>query len=223
MNHRLCDLGALSALPELRLLGLDQCRDVSLDGLRVLALETLYLYRLGGVDLRPLADLAGLRHLGLDLIPEQRSVAELPVGGDLTGFGLYQKAVGLSLDGLARWPNLSWLTVSGAEQASELARMPAPPPLTVLQLLGHPALDLSGLVRHQGLKEIFLGACELTGGVEPLRELPEPACLNMADCLPVVDIGPLAGLPGLRVVVSGSNRLTGTEGFPPERLVAHGS
>ncbi|WP_405532003.1 NACHT domain-containing protein [Streptomyces avidinii] len=223
MNHRLSDLGTLSALPELRLLGLDQCRNVSLEGLRVLTLETLYLYRLEGLDMRPLADLIGLRHLGLDLLPEQRSVAELPVGGDLTGFGLYQKTVGLNLDGLARWPNLSWLTVSGAEQASQLARMPVPPPLTVLQLLAQPALDLGSLVLHQGLKEIYLGSCELTGGVEPLRELPELACLNLTDCLPVVDIRPLAGLPGLRVVVSGSTRLTGTEGFPPERLAAYNS
>ncbi|MFF3088907.1 NACHT domain-containing protein [Streptomyces nojiriensis] len=222
LNHRLSDLGALSALPGLRLLGLDQCRDVSLSGLRVPALETLYLYRLDAVDLRPLADMAGLRHLGLDLLPEQRSIAELPVGGDLTGFGLYQKAVGLNLDGLARWPNLSWLTVSGAGQASQLANMPAPPPLTFLQLLAQPALDLGSLVPHQGLKEIYLGSCELTGGVEPLRELPELACLNLNDCAPVVDIGPLAGLPGLRVVVSGSTRLTGTEGFPPERLTTYG-
>ncbi|KJY22503.1 MULTISPECIES: NACHT domain-containing NTPase [Streptomyces] len=221
LNHRLADLGALSPLADLRLVGLDQCRDVRLDGLRGLSLETVYLYRLDGVDLRPLADLGGLRHLGLDLRPGARSVADLAVGGALTGFGLYRQAAELSLDGLERWPDLCWLTVSGAEQARELADMPVPPPLTDLQLLAQPELDPRSLVKHQGLKELYLGSCELVGSVEPLRELPDLEHLNLSDCLPVIDIGPLADLSGLRVVASGSTRLTGTEGFPPERLTMY--
>ncbi|MEU9299265.1 NACHT domain-containing protein [Streptomyces sp. NPDC048269] len=221
LNHRLSDLGALSTLPELRLLGLEKCRGVRLDGLRHLALETLYLYRLDATDLRPLADLGALRHLGLDLPPGQRSVADLPVGGTLSGLGLYERAAGVSLDGLERWPDLSWLTVSGTTQTSQLGRMPVPPPLVVLQMLAQPELDLTSLVRYQGLKELYLGSCELAGGVEPLRELPELTHVSLADCRPVVDVGPLADLPGLRVVTAGTTRLTGTEGFPPERLTAY--
>ncbi|MFC9825440.1 NACHT domain-containing protein [Streptomyces erythrochromogenes] len=221
LNHRLADLGALSALADLRLVGLDQCRDVRLDGLRDLSLETLYLYRLDEADLRPLADLGGLRHLGLDLRLGTRSVADLPVAGALTGFGLYQRAAEVSLDGLERWPDLSWLTVSGTQQARSLAVLPVPPPLTVLQLLAQPELDPRSLVKHQGLKELYLGSCELVGSLEPLRELPDLVQVNLTDCLPVIDIGPLADLSGLRVVASGGTRLTGTERFPPERLTAY--
>ncbi|MFJ6782189.1 NACHT domain-containing protein [Streptomyces yangpuensis] len=222
LNHRLGNLRPLSTLPELRLLGLDQCRGVSLDGLRGLSLETLYLYRLDGLDLRPLAHMDGLKHLGLNMPLGLRSVADLPVSGALSGLGLYERTAPLSLDGLDRWPDLSWLTASGTGQANELAAMPVPPPLTSLQIVAHPGLDLRSLVQHRGLRELYL-SCALVGSVEPLRDLPHLKLLSMADCSPVVDVGPLADMPDLHVVAAVGTRLTGTEGFPPERLTEYGS
>ncbi|WP_031156523.1 NACHT domain-containing protein [Streptomyces xanthophaeus] len=218
-NNGLSDLSALSALPRLTLLGFDDCRVTDLDGIRGLALRTLYLYRIpDGLDLSPVAGMASLDHLGLDFAPGIGRVADLPVARSATALGFYRRAHRVSLAGLEEWTALNWLTVSGDDQAAELGRLAPAPPLGTLQLLDVSALDPGSLVRHQGLTDLFLSGSTLTGGLEPLRELPRLGRLGLNQCGPSVDITPLAGLPDLRIEVSGGTRAVGGELFPPGRI-----
>ncbi|MFD9334743.1 NACHT domain-containing protein [Streptomyces sp. NPDC060028] len=220
-NSRLGDLSALAALEHLALLGLDDCRTVSLDGLRGLPLETLYLYRLpDALDLSPLSDLPALAHLGLDFEPAPGidRVADLPVSSPLQGLGLYKGARRIRLEGMEEWTGLDWLTLSGDAQAAELEQMAPPPRLRTLQLSDQSALDLNALVRHQGITDLYLSTSTLATGLEPLRELPALTQLSIHQCGPGIDLGPLGDLEQLRVSFSGSTQVLGTGAFPPGRL-----
>ncbi|MFD7259558.1 NACHT domain-containing protein [Streptomyces sp. NPDC059874] len=219
-NRRLSDLSALSGQSRLTLLGLDACPGARLDGLRGLALDTLYLYRLqDGLDLAPLADLASLTHLGLDFVPDLHRVADLPVNGPLTGLGLYKGARHVSLDGIERFRDgLDWLTVSGDEQGAQLARLGPLPQLRTLQILFQSGLDLGTLVPHQRISDLYVGSSTLTTGLEPLRDMPYLTHLSIHQCDGPVDLSPLADLQELRITLSGGSPVLGSEHFPDGRL-----
>ncbi|MEV7523674.1 NACHT domain-containing protein [Streptomyces sp. NPDC091371] len=219
-NPRLGDLSALSGQSRLTLLGLDACPGTRLDGLRGLALDTLYLYRLqDGLDLAPVADLASLTHLGLDFVPALERVADLPVTAALTGLGLYRGARHVSLDGLERFRDgLDWLTVSGDEQSAQLARLGPLPQLRTLQVLFQSGLDLGTLVPHQRISDLYLGSSTLTTGLEPLRDMPNLTHLSIHQCNGPVDLSPLADLQQLQITLSGGSPVLGSEQFPDGRL-----
>ncbi|MFD9475866.1 NACHT domain-containing protein [Streptomyces nojiriensis] len=220
-NGGLGDLSALAAMERLVLLGIDECPAVSLEGVRGLPLETLYLYRVADrLDLSPIADLPALTHLGLDFEPAPGldRVADLPVSGPLHGLGLYKGARRMRLEGLEEWTDLGWLTLCGDAQAAELEQMAPPPRLRTLQLLDQSALDLNSVLRHREITDLYLSTSTLTGGLEPLRELPMLTHVSIHQCGAGIDLGPLADLPRLRVSFSGSTQVLGTGLFPPGRL-----
>ncbi|MFG2486586.1 NACHT domain-containing protein [Streptomyces virginiae] len=217
-NRALDDLSPLSALPRLKLLGFDDCSAVDLSGVRHLPLETLYLYRMpDGLDLRPIADLAQLSHLGLDFAPDATCVEDLPLPAPLSGLGLYAGAGHLSLRGIEDWSGLEWLTVTGPAQAAELDRI-RPPKLRTLQLINHPSLDPASLAPYGALTDLYISACTLTSGLEPLRELQHLTHLSIHQCGPAIDLTPLANLDRLRVDLTATTPVLGSGLFPPGRL-----
>ncbi|MER6252592.1 NACHT domain-containing protein [Streptomyces sp. NPDC001584] len=220
-NPTLDDLSPLSAFPRLKLLGFDACSTVDLRGVRDLPLETLYLYRMpDGLDLTPVADLGLLSHLGLDFAPEAACVEDLPLPAPLSGLGLYAGAGHMSLRGIEDWSGLEWLTVTGPAQAAELARI-TPPRLRTLQLLDHPSLDPASLARHGALTDLYISACTLTSGLEPLRELQHLTHLSIHQCGPAIDLTPLANIDRLRIDLTASVPVLGTGLFPPGKLRSH--
>ncbi|MFF9352587.1 hypothetical protein [Streptomyces sp. NPDC014734] len=66
--------------------------------------------------------------------------------------------------------------------------------------------------------------CHLRNGLDPLRELPELAQLTLyapPEDGPY-DLAPLAGPDGLTITLGGETAATGTEFFPPGRIVRLG-
>ncbi|MBT2490060.1 NACHT domain-containing protein [Streptomyces sp. ISL-96] len=217
----LCDLSPLSALRQLKSLGFDTCPSVrALGPLPGLPLRQLYLYRLAeGLSLAPLAELPELRVLGLDFPPQEARVGDIPAGAGLTHLYLLGESRVLRLDGLERWPALRDLTIVGDEQAGQLARQRHSSQLTGLSLREQSALDLSTVVRHQELRELLLGTCELVSGLEPLRDLPHLTRLRLSDCGGPLDLTPLADLEQLTVHTYLGTTVRGTTLFPRGRLL----
>ncbi|MEV6649510.1 NACHT domain-containing protein [Streptomyces sp. NPDC051219] len=219
-NSELRDLSPLAGCHQLAGLGIDECPLVTdLGPLGGLPIRDLYLYRLTeGLQLTPLADLAVLETLILDVAAGVASVGDIPIRSELTSFGLHRLARNIDLAGLERWPELAYLTVSGEWQAQQLARHEHVFPLVILQILDHPAVDLQTVVRHQGLQRLFLRWCALSSGLEPLRALPNLTLLSIVQCDGPIDLSPLAELERLAINVGVSTNVTGAELFPPERL-----
>ncbi|MEV5380214.1 NACHT domain-containing protein [Streptomyces nondiastaticus] len=219
-NHELTDLTPLIHCRQLKRLGLVECPAVkSLSPLTTTKVELLSLGRLmDGLSLGPLAEHTSLRHLHLGCRPVLRT-ADLPVGPQLTGLTLASDARSITLDDLGLWPGLSWLGITGGAQAAALTQLETPPSLTTLQLYLHPELDPRTLVRHQGVRELTLGGCTLSGSLEmrALTTLALNAC-HAAEAEPV-DLTPLAPLERLTITVRNGTPVRGADLFPPERLV----
>jgi energy-coupling factor transporter ATP-binding protein EcfA2 len=220
-DYALDDLSPLARLTRLHLLGIESCPQVrDLSPLRGLPIERLYLENLSyHLSLAPLVELPRLRLLSLGFHPEGvRSVADIDTGSPLTGFGLFPRAQDVLLDGLARWPRLEWLTISGGAQTEELARLREVPEVEELQILNSPAVVPAALTRHRELTQLALHQCELTTGLEPLKELPHLRALNLTGCPGTIDLTPLADREGLTIRFSRGTQLEGVDLFPPECL-----
>ncbi|MFB9553895.1 NACHT domain-containing protein [Streptomyces roseoviridis] len=189
-NDRLHDLAPLRRLPRLRTLSLSRCRPLGdLSSLAGLPLTSLHLYDPpDGTALSTLSYLPDLRHLTVNYLPPEGAAGDLPFGPALTGLGLFHHASTVRLDGIENWPELNWLSVSGAAQWAQLQQMSLGSPLRTLQILGVDDLDLSGVLPHQGLRELWIGRCPGVRGLEALAELPELALVRFSFC----------GLPGGR-------------------------
>ncbi|KOG28727.1 ATP-binding protein [Streptomyces resistomycificus] len=215
------DLSPLSRMARLELLGLDGCPRVrDLSSLAGLPIERLHLHHLSsGLSLAPIGRLTNLRMLSLDYGPRGiRSVADIPTDRALTGLGLSPRAAHIRLDGLGRWPRLDWLTVSGAAQSEQLARLEEVPDIGMLQILNDDRLDPRTLARHRQLAELSLYACELTAQLDALKDLPELRRLSLSRCSGTIDLTPLAGQEHLTIHISPGTDLRGADLLPPERL-----
>ncbi|MEU9995056.1 NACHT domain-containing protein [Streptomyces sp. NPDC050848] len=201
-NDSVTDFSPLHRLPDLHILTINRCRSVAdLRSLGGLPLDSLHVYRPAeGTPLAPLMDLPRLRHLTFDHQPAEQAVGDLPFGPALTGLGLFQGASTLRLDGIEEWPELSWLSVSGAEQWRQLTRTRLRSSLRTLQILDVDGLDLAEVVAHRELVELFIGRCPGVRGIAALRELPGLELLRISHS-GSVDTAPLTEREGLRVEV----------------------
>ncbi|MGQ4517066.1 NACHT N-terminal Helical domain 1-containing protein [Streptomyces sp. DW26H14] len=221
-DRSLTDLSPLALLPGLDTFVIAGCPAVrDLEPLRGLRLRNIYLHHLArGMSLAPLADMPALDHLTLGFSADVRRAGDIPARSGLTSLYFIGEARGISLQGLERWPSLSWLGIVGDEQGAQLGRMDPVPSLTTLDIQSQSSLDLGAVRRHTEVAHLSLQSCTLDSdvGLAPLAELPHLRTLRMGACKGPIDLAPLAGLEHLVVHAGDDNDLTGLERFPPERL-----
>ncbi|WP_197287573.1 NACHT domain-containing protein [Streptomyces apocyni] len=221
-NDTLTDLSLVTSFPGLTVLGLSWCPSLrDLTPLAGTALEHLTLTDVSvDVCLEPLRDISALVSLHLNHPVLVESVAELPVGEQLTCLSLARQTRHVGLDGLGRWPRLTQLTLTGQTQLSQLALMREEAErITCLALLDMAPLDLSLLTSLTHLRELLLVQCQPSGGLEPLRDLPDLANVRLTSLSGPLDLSALADRAGLTVTITDDMSVTGAELFPPERLV----
>ncbi|MGW0531444.1 NACHT domain-containing protein [Streptomyces sp. NPDC003032] len=218
-NRALTDLSRLSRLPHLESLSLNRCPSVTdLRSLAALSLSHVYLYSPSiPLSLAPLDDLSTLRHLVFDFVPVEKSLDELPFAPRLSGLGFYRQAAHMRLSGLEALASLRWLTVNEDHQWRGFLAAGVFSPLSTLQILDVPQVDLSALAVHQGLTKVYVGHVHRTDGIAALAELPLLEEVTFGACGPL-DLTPLAPLARVRVELYNCPQVSGLDLFPPERL-----
>ncbi|WP_405688872.1 NACHT domain-containing protein [Streptomyces sp. NBC_00057] len=220
-NRELDDLSRIAAMPRLREIGLSMCPWVEdLGPLARPGLEWLSLVELHPLlDPGPIGDMPDLRQLTLSHPFLIESIGELPVLHRLTNLSLYQQTRYVSLDGLEHWSALRELTLSGTTHVRQLASMAPLGRLESLTLHQLSPLDLRLLTPLTELGTLCLFQCEAPDGLAPLRELTGLMSLELAAYSGPVDLTPLSGHTELTITLSYGTVATGTELFPPERIV----
>ncbi|MEU9253216.1 NACHT domain-containing protein [Streptomyces sp. NPDC048270] len=214
----LTDLGPLAAASRLKYLYLSACTSlIDLGPLADLGLERLFTFGSRQVSLGVLERLGSLVSLGLSSLDGRRCVGDLPGSAALTTLYLFEGSEEASLDGLERWPDLDFLTLTGNRQGHQLRDMRQVPDLAFLQMIHRDDLDPAELLRFPRLKTLYLSDCRIASGVDVWRELTELHTLSFNVC-GTVDLTPLAGMPELTVHVLGGTELLGGELFPPGRI-----
>ncbi|MEU6824326.1 NACHT domain-containing protein [Streptomyces atriruber] len=218
-NQSLNDLSALSRLPHLETLAVNRCASFSdLRSLEGLPLRQLHLNRnTGRMPLAPLTGLPALRHLVFDFAPVERSLDELPFAPRLDGLGFFRQAARMRLSGLDALTSLRWLTVNEDHQWRSLLAAGDFSPLSTLQILDVPEVDLSALAVHRSLKEVYVGHVPQVEGIAALAELPLLKEVRFGTCGPL-DLTPLADVEGINIELYTCTQVTGLDLFPPERV-----
>lgn len=219
-DRSLSDLSPLSQIPSLITFAIFGCPEVQdLEPLRGLRLQKLYLHDLAhGMSLAPLADMPALDHLTLGFSPDFTRAGDIPAGPGLTALVFTENSQDVTLDGLDRWPSLSWLVIVGDAQGAQLRRLPQPLRLANLNIEKQSGLDLATVQRYRELTSLTLRGCTIRSSLALLKELPHLTHLNLWDCRGPIDLAPLAGLDNLIVRITDSTDATGREHLPPERL-----
>ncbi|MFG2623360.1 NACHT domain-containing protein [Streptomyces sp. NPDC048473] len=223
-NHALTDLSVLASVPSLADVGLSRCSRVQdLSPLAGPGLRSLLLYEINpDVSIEPLRDMTGLKDFTAQHPLLIESVGELPIGPQLVNLGFSRQTRYLSLDGIERWPHLDSLTVGGRTQLRQLERHPTLSMLTGLGVHEVDHFDPRLIPALTGLQRLFLFRCGTVGDLTPLRDLPGLTSLRLSHCAqdaPPIDLSPLAGIKRLTVTLLDDTRATGTELFPPERII----
>ncbi|WNI25529.1 NACHT domain-containing protein [Streptomyces sp. ITFR-16] len=223
-NWVLTDLSALASVPSLTEVGISLCPEVKdLRPLATPALRSLMLYEINAdVSLEPLRDMTGLTAFTAQHPVLVESVGELPIGPQLTNLALSRQTRYLRLDGIERWPRLDALTVGGRTQLGELERHPSLATLTTLGVHEVDHFDPRMIHGLTALRRLLLFRCGTVADLAPLRELPGLTSLRLSHCAldgPPVDLSPLAAFEGLTVTLSGDTKASGTELFPPGRII----
>ncbi|MFF3674755.1 NACHT domain-containing protein [Streptomyces sp. NPDC002120] len=214
----LTDLGPLAGCSQLEYLSLSGCTSLTdLGPLADLGLMRLFTFGSRQVSLGVLARLRSLVSLGLSSLDGLRCVGDLPGSAPLTALSLFEGAEDASLDGLERWPDLDFLTLTGDRQGHQLRVRKQVPDLVSFQMIHRGDLDPGEVLRFPRLRVLHLSDCRLTAGVDAWRELTGLHTLSLSFC-GAVDLRPLATLPELTVQVFGGTEVLGTELFPPERI-----
>ncbi|MFE5094054.1 NACHT domain-containing protein [Streptomyces sp. NPDC056638] len=220
-NHTIADVGPVAKMSGLREVGFSMCpqlQDISplaRPGLEWLSLVELHTE----LDPGPLQDMPDLRHLALGHPFLIESIGELPVCAQLTRLELLTQTRYVDLDGIERWSALRDLSLYGSMHLRQLARTSSLHGLETLQLNQLPSLDLGLLAPLTELKSLCLYRCVVPDGLAPLTELTGLTSLMLFHQAGPVDISPLAGLENLTVTLWNDTVATGTELFPPERIV----
>ncbi|WP_030933771.1 NACHT domain-containing protein [Streptomyces sp. NRRL B-24720] len=219
-DHSLRELSPLSLLPSLTTFVIERCPAVQdLEPLRGLHLKKLYLHDLArGMSLAPLTDMPALDHLTLGFAPDVTRAGDIPAGPGLTTLVFTKNSQDITLEGLDRWPSLSWLVTAGDAQGEQLSRLRPPLSLRNLDIDKQSSLHLATVQRHRELTSLTLRHCAIRSGLAPLRELPHLTHLTLSNCEGPIDLAPLADLDNLIVHISDNTHATGREHFPPERL-----
>lgn len=218
-NHSLAKPAALSRLPHLTSLGIARCPAIAdLHPLTSLPLRRLHVYGPAApMSLAPLAGLHTLRHLVFDFTPVEKSLAELPFAPQLSGLGFFRQAAHMRLSGLEALTSLRWLTVNEDHQWRSFLAAGDFSPLSTLQILDVPCVDLATLSAHQGLTTLYVGHARQVERVAALAELPLLTEVAFGNCGPL-DLTPLAPHESINIELYNCPQVTGLDLFPPERL-----
>ncbi|MER6199452.1 NACHT domain-containing protein [Streptomyces sp. NPDC001586] len=214
----LTDLGPLASCSQLEYLSLSNCTGLTdLGPLADLGLMRLFTFGSRRASLGVLERLRNLVSLGLSSLDGRRCVGDLPGSAPLTALSLFEGTEEASLDGLERWPDLEFLSLTGDRQAHQLRDMKQVPDVTSFQMIHRGDLDPGEVLRFPRLQVLFLSDCRLTAGVDALQELTGLRTLSFSFC-GTVDLSPLATLPELTVRVFGGTEVLGAGVFPPGRI-----
>ncbi|MEW2387758.1 NACHT domain-containing protein [Streptomyces venezuelae] len=219
-NQSLTDLSALSRLPHLETLIVNRCRSLpDLRSMEGLPLRRLYLYSPSlPMSLAVLPELPALRHLSFDFAPVEASLEELPFAPRLEGLAFYRQAARMRLSGLDALTCLRWLTVNEEHQWRSFVAAGTFSPLSTLQIIDVPVVDLSALSMHRELTRVYVGHVPQVEGIAALAELPllEEVAFGTA-CGPL-DLTPLAGVEQVNIELYNCSQVTGLDLFAPERV-----
>ncbi|WP_406076041.1 NACHT domain-containing protein [Streptomyces virginiae] len=219
LRSPLTDLAPLTVFEDLTSLGLYNCPRIEyLDPLGGLRLDALSLTDVRDrLSLAPLARMDALTVLNLNYaVAGIDRVSELPAPPGLTALSLLPRAAHLALDGIDRWPGLTWLTLSGSERVADFIALPDPGDLTGFQVLDA-RFGPEALLRCPRLETLALSNCDLPAGLHALRELPELTRLSLFNG-GEYDLAPLAPLDRLRIEVGENVRVHGVESVHPDRI-----
>jgi hypothetical protein len=223
-NPRLNDLNFLSGSPAILRLGIYNCPSVTdltplttLPSLISLAIEDAE----GVVDIETLAGAAGLDFLNLDIKMSHRDLRALPVDASITKLTLGPNACeGLSLDGIMRWTDLKYLSLSGpVEGLSEVVHLSKLEDLVFQDSATLSILeDLPPLTQ---VREFFLGSLRDEDDLSLVgRKLPNINRLTIAchQRSAPVDLTPLRGMTDIAVLIYNATALLGTNNFPAGKI-----
>ncbi|MEU6925789.1 NACHT domain-containing protein [Streptomyces sp. NPDC046631] len=224
-NEALTDIAPMASMCSLTEVGLSLCPEVSdLSPLSRLPLTWLTLSHLHPkVPLEQLQPFTELRFLNLGHRFAVDSIGELALSSPFKLLGLFGEASKLSLEGIEHWTELESLVIESLSQLRYVCRAPFSRRLRHLTLRSLSALELAELASLSTLNSLSLNFCRLRQGLEPLRELTALATLRLhaePENAPY-DLTPLAGLDGLTIHLGSETPATGTDLFPPERIVRH--
>ncbi|MFE3944302.1 NACHT domain-containing protein [Streptomyces sp. NPDC059118] len=225
-NGALTDLSPVASMRSLVGVGLSVCPEVrDLSPLSDLPLTWLTLNRLHpNVPTEQLEPFTEVRDLTLGHRFAVDSIGELALGSRLRSLSLLGEVGELSLEGIEQWTELEEFCVESLSQLRYMCRTPFFQRLRRLSLDRLHGADLAELAGLTGLRTLSLSRCRLPGGLEPLRELSTLTALNLyprPENSPY-DLAPLAGLDGLTIALGGETEVTGTDLFPPGRIVRLG-
>ncbi|MEV8102462.1 NACHT domain-containing protein [Streptomyces sp. NPDC088135] len=222
-NSTLTDVSPMASMLSLTEVGLSLCPGVrDLSPLSNLPLTWLSLSRLHpDLPVEQLEPFTEVRRLALGHRFPVDSIGELPLGGRPSSLFLLREARELSLEGIEQWTELRELSLTSLSQFHYVCRSPFSRRLRRLTLESLVLLDLPELTGLSSLRRLRLGRCELPHGLEPLRDLTALTRLHLHanPGYGPYDLAPLAGLDNLTITVGGETAVTGTDLFPPERLV----
>ncbi|MFD7528355.1 NACHT domain-containing protein [Streptomyces sp. NPDC059849] len=222
-NKALTDIAPMALMRSLTEAGLNLCPEVrDLSALWDLPLTYLALSQLHpSLPTEQLEPFTELRDLSLGHRFAVDSIGELKLNSRLRSLFLIGEANQLSLEGVEQCAELEVFRVESSSQFRYVCRAPFFRRLRQLSLAWLNPLDLSELGGLTALRTLMLARCRLPHGLEPLRELPELTQLHLNDAPEngPYDLTPLAGLHALTIHLGSETPATGTDLFPPERIV----
>lgn len=215
-NRALTDLRPLARMPQVSRVDLFACVAVqnisplARSGLKQLALINLH----ASLDLAPLGDMPDLKHLTLG-----HATHGLPVCEQVTYLRLLRETRDLPLTDLtSRCPRLARLELYTPDHVEQLSLAESLFGLARLDLSAMDHVDLRRLAPFSRLGELALNNCGATD-VAPLAALPALTTITFYGGDGTHDLTPLADCENLTIRLAHGTHVTGTELFPPERIV----
>lgn len=222
-NKDLTDITPLASVQSLTELGLSKCPGVrDLSPLWDLPLTWLTLSLLHpDVPAEQLKPFTRVRSLALGQHFRADCIGDLPLNPQLTSLTLLREAKGLNLTGIERWSELEGLGLRSPKQLREVRRTELFRRLRRINLDGIDLPDLSVLIGMTALRTLVLMRCPTPHRLEPVRELPELTQLHLSSWSGEApwDLAPLAGVDGLTITLGIGTKATGTDLFPPDRII----
>ncbi|MEE1743466.1 NACHT domain-containing protein [Streptomyces sp. JV184] len=224
-NKALIDIAPMASMHSLTEVALNLCPEVrDLSALSDLPLTYLAVSQLHpSLPTEQLEPFTEVRDLTLGHRFAVDSIGELKLSSRLRALFLVGEASELSLEGVERCTGLEVFRAENSSQFQYVCRTPFFRRLRELILAWLNPLDLAELVGLTALHTLMLARCGLPHGLGPLRDLPAltQLHLNHAPENGPYDLAPLAGLDGLTIHLGSETPATGTDLFPPERIVRH--
>ncbi|UCA49867.1 NACHT domain-containing protein [Streptomyces sp. WA6-1-16] len=217
-NAELTDVRPPARMPRLSRLDLLNCaavrdiRPLTRPGLKRLALVELH----SALDLAPLSEMPDLQDLMLGHATDELPLCERVV--HLSLLRLRQTRLMPLADLGSRCPSLQRLELWAPGHVAQLGEEQSLQELPQLSLCRMPGVDLRRLAPLTRLEELVLNFCD-PSDLSPLTDLPALSTLTLYGADGTLNLAPLAGRENLTIHVAYGTHVTGTDLFPPERIV----